>query len=653
MGQYIIKRLLLMIPTMIGITLITFLIIRLAPGDPVEAKFGAVGEPSASGASGPGGADKTMAIINAKVRLGLLQRGGTARLWNAENGSAVADIVAHGDQLHDLRYSPDGQRIATAGFDGEGSGHLRLWSIKGKRQADLIGSTQAVSGIAFSADGKRLAAVGHDRITRIYELENASGSLEPAFELKGHERVVAAVALSPNGKWLATGSRDKTIRLYDLAASDGDAPEVAQFTEHYQEVTSLVFLDDNTLVSGGRDRNVFAWDLVSGTKTRKLEGVSSEVFALALAKDGAWLAAGLGNSSVCLWSTGDLSSEPRVFSGHTAAVTSLAFHPTQQKLASASKDQTVRIWEIKGDKSQMLHGHSAVVNAVDYHPDGTQLASGALDISKVNLFTSYFQWLGRLMVLDLGRSIKDSRPVKDKILEALPITLTLNLTAILITYLLSIPLGVYAGARRGGPFDQTSSVGLFALYSMPSFWVATMLIILFGSERSFLATEFGFTLPYIGLHDDNASRMPFLQYMLDHGLHLILPLIALTYASFAFLSRLMRTNMLETLSQDFIRTARAKGLTENSVIWKHAFRNSLISIVTVVGNLLPLMIGGSVIIEYIFEIPGMGKLGFDAILQRDYPVIMAITTLTAVLTMVGVLLSDILYSIVDPRIRLS
>lgn len=649
MAQYIVKRLLLMIPTMIGITLITFLIIRLAPGDPVEAKFGSMGEPSAAGAAGPGGADKKMAIINAKVKLGLLQRGGTARLWNPERGTAVTDLLAHSEQLFGLKYSPQGDFIATCGFDGEGTGHLRLWNDRGQKIADLTGSELTVTAIAFSDDGTRLAATGHDRITRVYDVQNASGSVAPMIELTGHDRVVASVAISPSGKLLATGSRDKTVRVYDLESKE----EIAKLTDHYQEVTSLVFLDDATLVSGGRDRNVFVWDLPSQTRTRKLEGVSSEVFALALSPDGSAIAAGLGNTEICVWQTASLDQQPRVYTGHNSAVTSLSFHPDGTRLASSSKDQTVRIWELGTDRSQMLHGHSAVVNAVAYHPSGGQLASGALDISDVNLFWAYLDWLKRLVTLDLGRSIKDSRLVKDKILEALPVTLTINLTAIFLTYLLSLPLGVYAGARRGGLFDQASSTGLFALYSMPSFWVATMLIVILGSENGYLNKMFGVTLPYVGLHDDGANQLSFLSYLWDHFLHLILPLIAMTYGSFAFLSRLMRTNMLETLNQDYIRTARAKGLSENKVIWKHAFRNSLISIVTVIGNLLPLLIGGSVIIEYIFEIPGMGKLGFDGILTRDYPVIMAITTLTAVLTMVGILISDLLYCVVDPRIRLS
>ena len=144
--------------------------------------------------------------------------------------------------------------------------------------------------------------------------------------------------------------------------------------------------------------------------------------------------------------------------------------------------------------------------------------------------------------------------------------------------------------------------------------------------------------------------MSYWEWLLDRIKHLFLPILVMTYAGFASLSRYARTTMLETIQEDFVRTARAKGLSERVVVYKHAFRNSLITIVTLMGNLLPAMIGGSVIVEYIFNIQGMGLLGFDAILQRDYPVIMAITSFSAFLTLLGILLSDILYSVVDPRV---
>jgi hypothetical protein len=157
-------------------------------------------------------------------------------------------------------------------------------------------------------------------------------------------------------------------------------------------------------------------------------------------------------------------------------------------------------------------------------------------------------------------------------------------------------------------------------------------------------------LPSGGLESLGAESMSYLDWLWDRILHLFLPILVMTYAGFASMSRYARTTMLETIQEDYVRTARAKGLSERVVVYKHAFRNSLVTIVTLMGNLLPALIGGSVIVEYIFNIQGMGLLGFDAILQRDYPVIMAITTFSAFLTLMGILLSDILYSVVDPRV---
>ena len=201
-----------------------------------------------------------------------------------------------------------------------------------------------------------------------------------------------------------------------------------------------------------------------------------------------------------------------------------------------------------------------------------------------------------------------------------------------------------AAVKRGSMFDHVSSVLLFMLYSLPNFWLATLLIMGFSSKQTWDI------LPSVGLHANNANDLSYLPWLGDSVLHLVLPIICMTYAGFASLSRYTRTSLLETIQADYVRTARAKGLAETVVVLKHALRNALITIVTLIGNLLPRMIGGSVIIEYIFTIDGMGKLGFDAILTRDYPVIMAITTFSALLTLVGILVSDLLYSAVDPRV---
>jgi peptide/nickel transport system permease protein len=258
----------------------------------------------------------------------------------------------------------------------------------------------------------------------------------------------------------------------------------------------------------------------------------------------------------------------------------------------------------------------------------------------------YLLWMKKIFTLDFGRSYKDNRPVWDKIKERLPVTLQLNIIAILLGYIIAIPIGIFSATHENSFSDKILTVALYVLYSLPSFWVATILILyLCGGDYLHL-------FPLTGLNSANAEQMTRWQWFLDRLWHLVLPVFCLTYAELAFVSRLMRAGMLETIRQDYIRTARAKGLSEKLVVYKHALRNSLIPIVTVLGFLLPAILGGSVIIESIFTIPGMGQLGFEAILSRDYPVVMAISTIAAFLTMLGLLLSDVLYAVVNPTISL-
>lgn len=260
------------------------------------------------------------------------------------------------------------------------------------------------------------------------------------------------------------------------------------------------------------------------------------------------------------------------------------------------------------------------------------------------LHEQYLVWLGRLARLDFGDSFKDSRPVLEKLREAVPITLLLNIISIFLIYLLAIPLGVLSAVKRRTFLDNSLTVILFVLYSLPSFWVAQILITYFASGTWFDI------FPAYGLHSEGIVGYGLWLRFEDLMWHLALPVFCLTYNGLAYLSRMERIGMLEVIQQDYIRTARAKGLSEPAVILKHAFRNSLIPILTLMASLLPALLGGSVIIEQIFNIRGMGWLTFEAILNRDYPVVMGVFTISALLTLLGLLLSDIMYAVVDPRI---
>ncbi|MBC8451134.1 MAG: ABC transporter permease [Planctomycetes bacterium] len=251
---------------------------------------------------------------------------------------------------------------------------------------------------------------------------------------------------------------------------------------------------------------------------------------------------------------------------------------------------------------------------------------------------------GGLLVGDLGSEMQNKVPVAGELWKRLKVTVPLSLISVILAYLIALPLGIFSVQKQGTLLDGFLTIVLFVLYSIPTFWAALMLILIFG------ATGLDW-LPVLGLHDKDAKELGALAYAWDYIKHIILPVTALTYGSFAYLSRQMRAGMLDVIRQDYIRTARAKGLSERVVVYKHALRNSMIPILTLLASILPILIGGSVIVEKIFSVPGMGMYAFEGLLKRDLNIVMATTIFVGVMTQFGILLSDITYSIVDPRIR--
>jgi peptide/nickel transport system permease protein len=277
--------------------------------------------------------------------------------------------------------------------------------------------------------------------------------------------------------------------------------------------------------------------------------------------------------------------------------------------------------------------------------DGRRYADLAWSSYLLRIFseTQYGTWVAKLCRLDFGVSFHYKRPVTEILLPRLRVTIQLSLLSIVLAYLIAIPLGIYSAARPYSFGDKFATLVLFVLYSLPSFWAGNLMIIyLTGGEH------FPFNFPW------QSTRLARTDIgWLEWGNQLVLPLLCYTYGSFAYISRQMRAGMLEVIRADYIRTARAKGLSERSVILKHALRNSLIPVLTIMANILPALIGGAVIIEQVFGIDGMGKLTFEAVFNRDYPLVMAIGFLSAVLTLIGILLSDLSYALVDPRIQYS
>jgi peptide/nickel transport system permease protein len=262
------------------------------------------------------------------------------------------------------------------------------------------------------------------------------------------------------------------------------------------------------------------------------------------------------------------------------------------------------------------------------------------------LYQQYLSWIGKIAVLDLGKSFSpDRRPVARKIIERLPITILINVLSMVLIFVIAIPIGVLSAVYRDSLFDKVTSVFVFVGFAIPTFWLALLLMILFGIDLGWL--------PISGIRSLNYDYLPPGMVFLDVVKHLILPVTLSAFGGLAGLSRYMRSNMLEVIRQDYIMTARAKGLSERKVIYKHALRNALLPVITILGLSVPGLIGGSVIFESIFAIPGMGQLFYMSVMARDYPVVMGILLIGAVLTLLGNLIADASYALADPRIRVS
>ena len=262
------------------------------------------------------------------------------------------------------------------------------------------------------------------------------------------------------------------------------------------------------------------------------------------------------------------------------------------------------------------------------------------------LHEQYWSWVSKLAVLDLGKSFsQDHRPVADKILERLPITILLNVLSMLLILAIAIPIGVLSAVHQDSLFDKATGVFVFVGFAVPTFWLALLLMIFFGVNLNWL--------PISGIRSLNYEYLPPGAAFWDFLKHLILPVLLSAFGGLAGLSRYMRSNMLEVIRQDYIMTARAKGLSERTVIYKHALRNALLPVITILGLSIPGLIGGSVIFETIFAIPGMGQLFYMSVMARDYPVVMGILFIGALLTLLGNLIADVSYAVADPRIRVS
>lgn len=304
-----------------------------------------------------------------------------------------------------------------------------------------------------------------------------------------------------------------------------------------------------------------------------------------------------------------------------------------------------------GDPSRsdvMGGGDAGMLNSNNSELNANTSMREQLDLDKP-LYIGFFRWFKNIVTRgDFGKSVSvdPGKPVVELIAERLGVTVNLNLWAILITYLCAIPIGVFTAGKEGSFPDRIAEFSLFVLYSLPVMWAGLLL-------QSLLCEGGRFPIfPLKGIAPENPENLSIWQLHFETLRCYFLPVLCLSYGGFAALSRYTRTSMLEVLRSDFIRTARAKGAAPGTVLWSHGFRNALITMITLFGGILPSLVAGSVLVEHIFNIPGMGSLSLLSLSSRDYPLQMALFAFSGALTLAGLFISDMLYMLADPRIRL-
>lgn len=291
-----------------------------------------------------------------------------------------------------------------------------------------------------------------------------------------------------------------------------------------------------------------------------------------------------------------------------------------------------------GDPMDMFFDHRYLGNT---DPEVIELIRQKYGLDQP-LHVQYVKWLGNLLQGDLGESFTHRRPVSALLAEAIPYTLQLTVLALLLDALVGIALGIFSAVKQYSVLDKTVTIGSLIIYSLPSFWLALMLVLVFSVNLGWFPTSQTRSLDY--------EFLSWFEKLADLAWHLVLPVFVLGIASAAGTARYMRSRLLEVLNEEYVLAARARGLKERAVILKHALRNALIPIITIYGLSLPSLLGGAVIIETIFALPGMGRLALLAVQARDYPVILAATMIAAVLTVIGNLVADVTYALVDPRV---
>lgn len=607
-----------MIPTLFGVTVVSFVIMQLAPGDPLLSQLGPGG--------GVGESSQTREAYLLQKRDLKLDKPLVLNFNYFKDFTRPLEIVAHYRGLPVDQIEQEMARLATGGLDEEQAARLAfLQSLKipefnerlfapdlTPQQLEASGLTQAqwkqrragqLASLARAVDGylltwcEDLGKHGVPPGVKLLSMPDASTQLKI-----GVIRSLAVMVVEP------------FVYTYSRNPSDDETSEVISTWRVWWDRNQ----DQYPQIDPDR-RSVLQQQL-----KEMAQGSREELFERLESYD--------RNDTRFFAETllGEATLEERV----VAATFLRLYHPTPLSVSVPLDADAERVDEVAQNWQAYFEIHRE-----EYFPSLPQ------KLWYVVADTQYSHMVWRLATFNFGRSaLKTREPVSTKIWNAVIVSAPLMLMAQLVIYLVAVPLGIVCAVNRGNWVDRAISLMLYLLYSIPPF-VAAMLFLLYLAYGDYLRI-----FPMERLHSEGAERTDMLHYLLDYLWHCVLPVVCLSLFSLAGLAMYARTSMLDVIGQDYIRTARAKGVSERKVVFKHALRNSLIPVLTLFSNFLPAMLGGSVLIEFLFNIPGMGRLSWASIEQKDFPTLMALIYIDAIVVLLSILMTDLLYVLVDPRI---
>lgn len=620
MWTYIARRLLLMVPTLFGVTIVNFVIMQLAPGDPVQMQLGSTGSLGVSSQNREAyliqkrdlKLDKPL-LFNHRYFADYSAEVGLAARWRAIPREELAAEIA--EMAKDPRAPANAPRVRF------------MRSLRPRAFAERF-QPPALTDEELTASGLTRDEWNERIIERRLGLaDSIQGLLLPWCENIGLHGVPAAVALLADAATSRVVKAGATQCLTSMVAApfeytfprvseSGDEARIAATWKQLWEQESKKFspLDpDRAQALASRLKELAAMsraDMFGAIQSSEFSADDVPFFVGVILGDG-----------------------PRAEKVVAAEFAKLYVSTRiQLEVAANASDQ-----QIDGVAQNWIAYFNAARASYEFSPL-QKIAFALAD-------TQYAHMVVRLVTFRFGRStLRTREPVSERIWNAAVVSVPLMLMAEILIYLIAVPAGVIAAANRGRLADRVISLVLYLLYSVPPF-VAGMLLLLYFCYGDYLRW-----FPMERLHSPGAENFGFWRYVGDYLWHATLPVICLSLFSLAGLAMYGRNAMLDVLDQDYVRTARAKGAPEPRVVLVHALRNGLIPFITLFASFLPALLGGSVLVEYLFNIPGLGRLGFLSILQKDYPTLMALLYIDAIVVMLSILMADLLYVVADPRI---